>query len=201
MGEDESGIAILKSFLEDRCHMNRTALVEVLNSDRYVNLIDEIINVASGVASIEATTKTRDDGSQERSSKLAIAKIVRRRWRKYANAADRISRDSSDPELHRVRILAKRCRYAAESTIPLFGDPAKKFSEALAEVQDLLGKYHDCVVHETWLRDFAENLPEARVIIGELIILMRQERNQIRSEWPALLKRTSSPRLRRWIEV
>ena len=198
--EDESSFVILKSSLDDLCRTSRAALLEVLNSERYGNLIGVIVNIASGVSSIERTSDTRQDASLTRSSKRTIANIVRRRWRKYAKAAGRIDLDSSDLELHRVRILAKRCRYAVDSALPLFGDPARKFSRALAEVQDLLGRYHDCVVQKTWLREFAEQLPEARVVIGELILLMRQEQNQLRSEWPRLLDKTSSPKLRRWME-
>lgn len=201
VNEDTSGVVILQSFLDDLCKNNRNTLLEILDTERYANLVETITNIADGSVSIENMAGALQHDPPAQSSEDIIRKIVRQRWRKYANAAQQIGSGSSDLELHRVRILAKRCRYAAETALPLFGDPVKKFSGGLAEVQDLLGKYHDCVFQEVWLRKVAEGLPEATVAIGALLRLMHQERQQLRAEWPALFEKTSSPKLRRWLRA
>lgn len=198
---NEPGFVILHSFLDDLGRRRRQALLEIFDTKRYSDLVNTTINIGTGAVSIENAADANQHHPSARSSRNTIRRIVRRTWRKFVVSARQINSGSSDLELHRVRILAKRCRYAAETTLPLFGDPAKRFSSALAEVQDLLGKYHDCVFQEIWLRRIAEGLPEAQVAIGELILLMRQERQQLRSEWPALLEKTSSPKLRRWLRT
>jgi len=198
---DESGFVILHSYLDDLGRRSRKALLEILNTKRYADLVNTTINIGTGAMSIESAPDATQHHLPARSSRNTIRKIVRRRWQKFVVSAQQINSGSSDLELHRVRILAKRCRYAAETALPLFGGPAKRFSSALAEVQDLLGKHHDCVFQEIWLRRIAKDLPEARVAIGKLILLMRQEREQLRSEWPAILEKTSSPKLRRWLRT
>ncbi|MGI9595445.1 MAG: CHAD domain-containing protein, partial [Acidimicrobiales bacterium] len=59
-------------------------------------------------------------------------------------------------ELHRIRILAKRTRYAAEAVVPAFGKKAKIFAKALTGIQDVLGELNDAAVAEAWLANLAE---------------------------------------------
>ena len=61
-------------------------------------------------------------------------------------AVDDLGATPPDAALHAVRIRAKRCRYAAEATIPVFGTPAQRFARAIADVQDVLGEHQDAVV-------------------------------------------------------
>jgi CHAD domain-containing protein len=68
----------------------------------------------------------------------AALKRVRKRGRHFANLAP--------PELHRLRIAAKKLRYATEFFAPLFdGRNARDYQEALARLQDVLGSYNDMV--------------------------------------------------------
>ena len=60
--------------------------------------------------------------------------------------------DASDEELHRVRSLAKRCRYAAEAAAPAIGRRGQDFAKAVARLQTVLGDHQDAVVAEGWLR-------------------------------------------------
>ena len=61
-----------------------------------------------------------------------------RRLRKLGSAM-------SSTELHRLRILAKKLRYAAEFFEPLFhGNRARRYIRSLARLQDALGGLNDC---------------------------------------------------------
>lgn len=63
---------------------------------------------------------------------------VRKRGRHFANLAP--------PELHRLRVAAKKLRYAAEFFAPLHGGKnARDYQRALARLQDALGSYNDAV--------------------------------------------------------
>jgi len=68
----------------------------------------------------------------------AALKRVRKRGRHFANLAP--------PELHRLRIAAKKLRYATEFFAPLHdGKNARDYQGALACLQDALGSYNDAV--------------------------------------------------------
>ena len=58
-------------------------------------------------------------------------------------------------QLHEIRILAKRVRYSAALSSPLFGLHAKSMANSLEQVQTLLGELHDRVlVMEYFTRAF-----------------------------------------------
>jgi CHAD domain-containing protein len=68
----------------------------------------------------------------------AALKRVRKRGRHFANLAP--------PDLHRLRIAAKKLRYATEFFAPLHdGKHARDYQDALARLQDALGSYNDAV--------------------------------------------------------
>jgi CHAD domain-containing protein len=64
-----------------------------------------------------------------------------------------------EPELHRLRILAKKMRYAAEAFQSLYKlKPAKKYTTALAAIQDSLGSLNDAFVSRQLLSGLAQRL-------------------------------------------
>ena len=68
----------------------------------------------------------------------AALERVRKRGRHFANLAP--------PELHRLRIAAKKLRYATEFFAPLHDRRnARDYQRALARLQDALGSYNDAV--------------------------------------------------------
>jgi inorganic triphosphatase YgiF len=67
------------------------------------------------------------------------------------------------PELHRLRIRAKKLRYAAEFFEPLFaGQRPRAYIRSLADLQDALGGLNDCVTAERLLGELvpADAKPE-----------------------------------------
>lgn len=64
-----------------------------------------------------------------------------------------------EPELHRLRILAKKMRYAAEAFHSLYKPKAaKKYIAALAAIQDSLGSLNDAFVSRQLLSGLAQRL-------------------------------------------
>jgi CHAD domain-containing protein len=109
-----------------------------------------------------------------------------------------LSEPSSNEELHIVRILAKRCRYAAEACAPSLGKRTQQLAVAASHVQDVLGELNDAVVAEKWLRDWTArtNSPKAAFAAGELAALERTAAQEARSQWPRAWKqaRAHAPR-------
>ena len=62
------------------------------------------------------------------------------------------SKPPTDEQLHRVRIHAKRTRYAAEALLPVARKDARRFAAAAADLQGVLGEQHDAIVMRGWLR-------------------------------------------------
>src|SRR5262249_31157617 len=90
--------------------------------------------------------------------------------------------EDPDEDWHRVRILAKRARYAADA----MGD--KPRAKALAAVQDLLGEHQDAAVAaETWL-GYATH-PALAGTGGHLYSRERGRLRAARAASPALWKR------------
>jgi CHAD domain-containing protein len=106
--------------------------------------------------------------------------------------------DPPDPALHNVRILAKRCRYAAEAVAPVI-DQAASFAAALADLQTVLGDHQDAIVAELWLREVTVTTPKSALAAGHLILLQSFERARLRAEWPALWRTASAKKLCSWI--
>jgi CHAD domain-containing protein len=74
---------------------------------------------------------------------------------------------SADPDdLHRLRILAKRARYACETLLPLLHVDPARYTERLARLQSALGSQRDAVQLLAWLRTLRE--PLSSVLLGRL---------------------------------
>jgi CHAD domain-containing protein len=86
----------------------------------------------------------------------AALKRVRKRGRHFVNLAP--------PELHRLRIAAKKLRYATEFFAPLHdGRNARDYHDALARLQDVLGSYNDAVKMSSFAERASRGLKGAAV--------------------------------------
>ncbi|HZX53335.1 MAG TPA: CHAD domain-containing protein, partial [Ilumatobacteraceae bacterium] len=138
-------------------------------------------------------------GLAEQPSRDVVAGLVRKPWKRLARSVKALQPYSPDAAFHAVRIKSKRVRYAAEAVAPVAGRDARRFAEAIAEVQSILGDYHDTSVAEAWLRSAAKSAPAARLVAGELIALEREDRARLREDFTKVWKKTSRPKLRKWL--
>jgi CHAD domain-containing protein len=141
------------------------------------------------------------DGTDDldRPAATVARRHVRRRWRQLKRRVTALGDDPSDADLHRVRIAAKRCRYASEAAASPVGRRARRLAEAVAELQTVLGDHQDAVVAERWLRRAARAEPDAAVAAGALIAMQRARRTECRREWPRTWEHVSRKPLRRWL--
>jgi CHAD domain-containing protein len=108
--------------------------------------------------------------------------------------------DPLDPELHAVRIRAKRARYAAEAVAPAVGASAKRFAAAVEAVQEVLGDHQDAVVAGQWLRDHGPTADGgAAFVAGLLVGVEADEADASREAWPATWKAAKKSKLRSWM--
>jgi CHAD domain-containing protein len=167
-------------------------LLETLRSDRYVALLDRLVEAASAPGFLPSA----DEPAGE-----AIPKLVRRPWHRLAKRAKALGDEPSNEQLHEVRIRTKRVRYAAEAAAPIVGKPARAFANAASSLQDVLGDLNDSVVAARWLDDWAARADDAEAARGAaaLAALERSAALEQRRHWRAAVDELSEPELRAWM--
>ena len=151
-------------------------------SDRYAQLRARLADAA--------TAPVFSDDEQ-----APVEDLMRRPWKHLKAAVAAV--DGSPDSLHRVRIRAKRCRYAAEAVVPVAGKPARTLAGALADLQEVLGDNHDAVVAQAWLRSAVHRGPAAQAVVaGQLVALERRREEDTRKAWRAAWKRTKKRQAR-----
>lgn len=192
--DDREGAAPLLDRLTAHRTAARTALLTGMDSARYTDLLEQLV-VATREPFIGPDVDP-DHGPD------GLAELVLRPWRHLAAAVDALDPDGgTDDALHEIRIRAKRCRYASEAVAPVVGKAATAFAAAVADVQTVLGDFHDALVAEAWIRDAcrAETSPAVAFVAGQLVARERDAAAAARAAWPAAWARASARKRRRWI--
>ena len=189
--ERASAQPVLTTLQQSRDGAHAT-LLEMLRSDRYVALLDRLVEAANA----PGFRPSADEPAGE-----AIPKLVRRPWHKLAKRAKVLGNEPRNEQLHEVRIRTKRVRYAAEAAAPIVGRPARSFAHAASALQDVLGDLNDSVVAAAWLDDWADRADDAEAARGaaSLAALERSAALEQRQHWRAALDELSEPELRAWM--
>ncbi len=152
----------------------RQRLLASISEDRYGQLVDRLV---------EAAREPRLRGATDVPAE-AVAPVVEEPWIKLRRAVERADGSPNPSQLHKVRIRAKRARYAAEAVQPAFGSRAKSFANAAADLQDVLGEHHDAVVLEGWLREAAaRGRARQAFVAGELAASQRRAADVAAAGW------------------
>jgi CHAD domain-containing protein len=189
--DDAKGVAALLRKLSLGRDEHRVVMLADLESVRYLRLVDALVDAAANPRLLpEADSPAKE----------AAPEIVRRPWSHLEKAVDALADDHGDDALHQVRIRAKRCRYAAEAVAPVIGKPATRLASAVAQVQTVLGDWHDAVIAEHWLRTAGVGGSAAKALAaGQLIAIERADAAELRQSWRPAWKKASAKKLREWL--
>ena len=171
----------------------RSRLAAVMDGPDYATLLEDLVEGARrpGLAP-EASAPAAE----------ALPPLVKRPWRRLAQAAAAVEPDSPDEVLHEVRIRAKRCRYAAEVAGLAMGRPARELAAAVAGLQEVLGDHQDAVVTQAWLRRQVQGVAPAEALVaGELVAASRADAATTRVAWPDAWAAARKGKLRRWMNA
>lgn len=123
------------------------------------------------------------------SVEIPLKRLARKEFRRLAAAAERLGKHPAETEIHGLRILLKRARYAAE--LGGSGRAQQRFLEDAKELQDLLGEHQDALVAEQHLR--AETVVDAATgaafVAGRIAERQRSRRDAVRERLPEAWKR------------
>ncbi len=187
--ERQGAEAVLADLVASRT-TDRATLLAAMRDPRYDTLIADLARAAAEPAVLDEAGAPAID---------LLPPLAARPWRRLNRAVRALDDDPPDEDLHQVRILAKRARYAAEAVAPVVGQDATDFARAVARLQEVLGDHHDAVVAQGWLREAAARHPEAAFAAGTLAGLEQAEAARGRADWPEAWDRASVRRLRAWM--
>ena len=188
---DTSGAREVIKVLERQRRTDNRTLVNHLNRRRADLLFDRLVQAA-------AEPMTRPEA--EAPARDTLPRLVRERWRRLQRAVDALGPEPRVEELHRIRILTKRSRYASEAVVPAIGEPAKRFAKSMAAVQDELGELNDAAVAETWLAELAESSDGATAFAaGRLSQVITGACAQYRQSWQRHYRKVRRREVQDWM--
>ncbi|HYM51583.1 MAG TPA: CYTH and CHAD domain-containing protein, partial [Candidatus Limnocylindrales bacterium] len=186
--EDVGALRALSSELAAESEESRSRLVLDMRSDRYIDLLDRLVEAARTPALLPEA---------DQPAATIMPSLVRQDWKRLRKAVRRLPDTPEDASLHRVRILAKRTRYAAEAAAPVSGKRATAFAEAAADLQTVLGDHQDTVSTRRWLREAAQG--RVAFVAGQLYVMEADDARTARGLWVKKWKLLDRKRLRRWM--
>jgi len=141
--EDRPALQDVLQPMRNRRRLEYDALVTAVHDDRYRRLLDMLIDAKEHPRLVE---------SARNFDRKKLLGLLRKPWRKLAQAVERVGNDPSDAELHHLRIQAKRFRYAAEAISSLVGNRALPLPKRIVRLQNILGEAHDLTIERQRLR-------------------------------------------------
>ena len=170
------------SYLQKKRIAERKKLVQNLNSVRYKKII------ASWEAFLSKPVPGNPGATSAQVEIIKLAKeIIRKKYMLVLSDGEKITVDSPDIELHRLRIDCKKLRYMLEFFQSLF--PLQKIQsliKQLKSLQDNLGDFNDLFVQQQTLKDFAESSVESAdtiLAVGVLIGKLNEKQIQTRKDF------------------
>ncbi|HYA00385.1 MAG TPA: CHAD domain-containing protein [Candidatus Binatia bacterium] len=183
------GAARLLDGLASEREEAREALVRRLDSGEHRRQLDRLIDAALAPAVLPECA--------EEPAVAALMPLVTAGWRKLRRRVRGLSGRPADDELHRARILTKRCRYAVLALGPPLGEGPDETGTLLGELQDALGEQHDAVVAAEWLRRAADG--ETAFAAGVLYGVERERADAGRTAWRRQWKAVDRKRVWSWV--
>lgn len=186
--DSRSATALLQALELEIEGLRKTVRAD-LDSQRYIDLLEVLVAAAHAPPALP-------EGDQPAAA--VLPGLASTPWKRLRTAVKQLPESPTDPELHRIRILAKRARYAAEAVAPVAGAGAESFARAAAKLQTVLGEHQDSVTAQAWLR--AARVSGRRAFVaGELIALERIAADEARARWPRAWSSLDRKSLRSWM--
>jgi CHAD domain-containing protein len=174
--EDEPLQAQVVTRLDRRIEAARERGALERTTKRYALLVDEIATIGS---SISFDAKAKGPAVEVLTSQL------KRAWRDVRRASREAREDSTNENLHDVRIELKRLQCACEVLGLVAGKPAVSVARAAEATQTKLGVVHDEFVASAWLKSLSVAEPEWKERLREIRNFHKAARQEAKRGWRA----------------
>ena len=136
--------------IKERQGWREEALRKAIKPEALDGIREELLEKLDDV-DFEDTSKTLGE---------VAAEVIEKRVKDFLSASPHIYQPLESKELHELRILAKRLRYAAELFAPCWPEADfKAIAKEISQLQDSLGEVHDC---DVWIEDLGTRLQDSR---------------------------------------
>jgi CHAD domain-containing protein/adenylate cyclase class IV len=160
----KAAVRLLRGLSRERKRA-RDALLRALGDARYLELLDRFETTLDELAPAGAD--------------VTLDALARRELKKVRKAVEALPAEPRDEELHDLRKLGKRARYAAELA------RNRDVAQRSKELQDVLGVHQDSTVAEARLRALAATAqPADALAAGRLIEREHRRQADARAAWP-----------------
>jgi CHAD domain-containing protein len=210
LSDDSSGAVRARTLMERMLHREYAAAHETtlaaLAGPKFHALADRLAlapETLPGLAEAQAPAAEALYPLVARSFEVAQRRAAALPDPRKQSAKSALADDATDELWHRLRIAAKRCRYAAEVCIPVAGPPATKLAEAMTVITEELGTQQDATVASTVLLRAARTPRIAAptgFVLGRLLGDARAGVLRSRLAFPGLWTQAADPALRTWLE-
>jgi triphosphatase len=136
---DHDPLGELAALLEREREAARASMLEALDSVRWERL-------AKGLAAMVQQGPARRSVATRVPAVVALPDLVESRHSAVAKAGTRAKKSGVVADFHRVRIRAKRLRYALEFSADVYGGRTNRFVRQLSALQEELGRMQDAEV-------------------------------------------------------
>ncbi len=116
--------------------------------------------------------------------RVASSRILKR-YLRIRQASLAVTAETPDEQVHQIRIECKKLRYMLEFFAELYPrGHLKPLNRALKRLQDVLGRFNDVCVQQTFLADYAQRSadPAQSAAIHGLIAVLHQDQVRVRSQ-------------------
>ncbi len=162
-------------------------LLATLRGERYGRVLDALTDAAAAPVLLP--------GARRPAAETMVG-MVSRPLRRLRAMVEGLPEEPADAALHRVRIRAKRLRYAAEVTAPVLGEKAVRLAGAAARLQDTLGELQDAVVAYEYLS--ARSNGQTGFTAGRLAGIELVRATRARAAWSKKWKRLDKKTPKAW---
>jgi CHAD domain-containing protein len=187
---DRYPLRVMTTMLHAEREKRRRALLKAAGEERYLELLDRMVDAANHPRLLP---------SADRPSREALLELARAPFELLMQTVEELPDKPADPDLHRIRIRAKRVRYAAEAVAPVVGKGAFRFAAAAARLQGTLGELQDSAFAHAWLVRASQHHPAVAFTAGQLAGFELARAEAARTGWPAAWQELSRDKLRTWM--
>ncbi|MHB1987200.1 MAG: CHAD domain-containing protein [Acidimicrobiales bacterium] len=121
------------------------ALIVAMGSKHYRHVLESLEHAASAPP---VRKSCAEQGATE-----VLVPLARHRWAAVEEAVASLGAAPRDDELHHVRILSKRARYATELVAPFASSGATTLIKRVSKIQKVLGDLNDGARAVAWLEE------------------------------------------------
>lgn len=209
LGDESSGAVRARTLLERMLHREYAAAHEAtlaaLAGPRFHALADQLALAPETMPGLPESYVPAPEAMYPlvaRTYELVERRVAALPDPRKQSAQSALADDETDELWHKLRIAAKRCRYASEVCAPVAGQPAGELAEAMTLITEELGAQQDAAVASTVLLRAARTPRIAAptgFVLGRLLGEARAGILRSRLAFPPLWAQVSDPARRTWL--